>query len=296
MNGTKQNLKYKGILLIILSALWFAGMNLLVRGAGDLPVLQKSFFRNLVALIVAGAVLVREGNGFLPSNRKNWPLLLARACFGTIGVLCNFYAVDHLLLSDASMLNKMSPFFALIASALLLKERFSAIQGITLAGAFAGALLIIKPSFNNLDLLPATVGLTGGLAAGIAYTLVRLLGKRGERSSYIVFVFSAFSCLVALPKLLFDFTPMTIQQVVSLLGAGLFAAGGQFCITAAYRCAPAREISVYDYSQVIFAALLGFLVFGDIPDRYSVLGYIIICGMAVLSFWYNTHHNPAEPM
>ena len=271
-------------------------MNLLVRGAGDLPVLQKSFFRNLVALIVAGVVLVREGKGFLPSNRKNWPLLLARACFGTIGILCNFYAVDHLLLSDASMLNKMSPFFALIASAILLKEKFSAVQGVTLVGAFAGALLIIKPSFNNLDLLPAAVGLTGGLAAGIAYTLVRLLGKRGERSSYIVFVFSTISCLVALPKLLFDFTPMTMRQVFSLLAAGLFAAGGQFCITAAYRCAPAREISVYDYSQVIFAALLGFLVFGDIPDRYSVLGYIIICGMAVLSFWYNTQHNPAEPM
>ena len=76
-----------------------------------------------------------------------------------------------------------------------------------------------------------------------------------------------------------------------LLLAGLSAAGGQFSITAAYCYAPAREISVYDYSQIIFSAVLGFVVFGQLPDALSWLGYGIICLMAVVMFLYNKKHN-----
>ena len=77
------------------------------------------------------------------------------------------------------------------------------------------------------------------------------------------------------------------MQIVYLLFAGLAASGGQFSITATYFHAPAKEISVYDYSQIIFSALLGFIVFGQIPDVYSWIGYITICTMAVLMFLYN---------
>lgn len=279
--------KYKGILLILTSALCFAGMSIFIRFSGDLPTMQKSFFRNLIALMIAAFMILREGKGFRPASRSNLPILIGRALFGTIGILANFYAVDHLLLSDASMLNKMSPFFAVLASIFILKEKLAPAQALTLVGAFTGALFIIKPSFTNLDLVPALIGLSGGLCAGVAYTLVRLLGQRGERSSFIVFFFSGFSCLAVLPKVLFDFSPMTAQQALCLLAAGLCAAGGQFSITGAYRHAPAREISVYDYSQVIFSAAMGFLLFGDIPDVFSVIGYILICGMAVLNFLHN---------
>ena len=82
--------------------------------------------------------------------------------------------------------------------------------------------------------------------------------------------------------------PMTRMQMVILLLAGLSAAGGQFAITAAYSYAPAKEISVYDYSQVIFAAIMGFFLFGQVPDYLSIVGYILICGMAVYMFLYNT--------
>jgi len=279
--------------LILSAAFCFACMNACVRMSGAIPTLQKSFFRNAVSLVIAAAALVREKQSFRLQKRENWPLLLARVCFGTAGVLGNFYAVDHLLLSDASMLNKMSPFFAVIASVFLLKEALSGTQAFTLVGAFAGALLIIKPTLSNMDLVPSLIGFAGGLGAGIAYTFVRMLGQRGERGSFIVFAFSAFSCLVALPGILLDYTPMTLQQTLWLLGAGLCAAGGQFSITGAYRCAPAREISVYDYSQVIFAAVLGFFLFGDRPDLLSILGYIIICSMAVMNFLHNNkklHH------
>ena len=288
MHFTKLNPKYKGVVFVLLAAFCFSCMNVCVRVAGDLPTVQKSFFRNLVSLLAALVLLAREGKGFRPAERKNWPLLLGRAFFGTVGLLANFYTVDHLLLSDASMLNKMSPFFAVIASRFLLKEKLSPVQAASLTGAFAGALLIIKPTLGNMDLGPSLVGLLGGLTAGVAFTLVRMLGKRGERGPYIVFVFSVFSCLSALPFAA-SWAPMTADQLLTLLGAGLFAAGGQFSITAAYCCAPAREISVFDYAQVIFAALLGFFLFGDVPDVYSVLGYLLICGMAVLNFWHSNY-------
>ena len=282
----KRNPRNMGILFIILSAVCFTFMNAFVRLAGDLPSVQKSFFRNLVAFFVALIMILRSGDGF-HVEKGNWKFMFLRAGAGTVGILCNYYAVDHLVLSDASMLNKMSPFFVTIFSWLILKEKLKPKQAVAIAVAFAGSLFIIKPTFTNMELGPSIIGFIGGVAAGLAYAMVRLLGQRGQKGSSIVLFFSAFSCLATLPYLIFNFHPMTWVQLLTLLGAGLAAAGGQFAITAAYLYAPAREISVYDYTQIIFSAVLGFFLFGQIPDGYSVIGYVIICGMAVWMFIYN---------
>jgi drug/metabolite transporter (DMT)-like permease len=278
--------KYKGILYIILSAFCFAVMNTMVRLSGDLPSVQKSFFRNLIAFIFALVILLKNKTGF-SMQKGSLKYFILRSLFGTIGILCNFYAVDHLVLSDASMLNKMSPFFVLLFSWIILGERLSWKQAVIVLTAFLGSLLIIKPTFVNMDLFPALIGLCGGICAGIAYTMVRILGQRGEKGPFIVCFFSGFSCLVTLPYLLFCYAPMTWQQVLILLGAGFAAAGGQFAITAAYVYAPAKEISVYDYSQIIFSAVIGYVLFHQMPDQYSILGYIIITSMALAMFFLN---------
>lgn len=275
-----------GILYIIISAFCFALMAMFVRLAGDLPSVQKSFFRNLVALIFAFVLLKKDGIGF-SGKKENVKYLFIRSLAGTIGILCNFYAVDHLVLSDASMLNKMSPFFAIIFSALILKEKVKIPQALIVIGAFLGSLLIIKPTPAIFSEPASLIGLLGGLGAGVAYTYVRVLGQKGEKGPFIVFVFSLFSCITTLPFLIIDYHPMSMMQIVYLLFAGLAASGGQFSITAAYFHAPAKEISVYDYSQIIFSALLGFIIFGQVPDIYSWIGYIIICTMAVIMFLYN---------
>lgn len=278
--------KTKGIAAILCAAFFFSLMTAFVRLAGDLPSIQKSFFRNLVALVFATAVLCRTEEKFR-FNRENLGGLLLRSAFGTLGILGNFYAADHLLLSDASMLNKLSPFFAIICSFFLLKEKMKPVQILAVLLAFGGSLFIIKPSGEGLLSAGALAGVLGGFGAGVAYTYVRVLSKRGERGPFIVFFFSAFSCLVTLPFLIFDYHPMTGQQLIFLLLAGLSAAGGQFSITAAYSHAPAKEISVFDYTQVIFAAILGFFLFNQIPDIYSLLGYVIISGVSVAMFFYN---------
>ena len=278
--------EYRGIVCLVLSAFCFALMSMFVHLAGDLPSMQKSFFRNLVAALSAVVLLLRAGEPFR-IRRENLPYFLMRSIFGTMGVLCNFYAVDHLVLSDASMLNKMSPFFAILFSILILKEKISLPQVAIVIGAFIGSLLILKPSGASLVSFPALIGLIGGLGAGFAYTNVRVLGEKGEKGPFVVAFFSGFSCLVTLPYLIFDFHPMSGMQLVYLLFAGLAAAGGQFSITAAYFHAPAKEISVYDYSQILFSAAMGFIVFGQIPDVLSWIGYALICAMAVAMFFYN---------
>lgn len=279
------NSRVKGILCIVSAGFCFALMSLFVRLAGDVPSMQKSFFRNAVALVVVLFTMLRKHEK-IEIKRGDIKYLVARATFGTIGIICNFYAIDHLVLSDANMLNKLSPFFAIVFSYIILKEKCSVFQGAAVFIGFIGALLIIKPT-GNIANMPAIVGALGGLGAGAAYTMVRILGKRGVKGSVVIMFFSAFSCVVCIPFMIMDFQPMNAIQVILLVCAGVAATGGQFSITRAYFYAPAKEISVYDYSQIIFSALLGFFVLGQIPDIYSVLGYIIICSMAVLMFIYN---------
>lgn len=287
------NQKTKGVICIICSAFCFSMMNVFVRLSGDIPSIEKSFFRNLVAAIFALIILMKNHESFRwkPGNLK---YLLLRSVTGTIGILGNFYAVDHLVMADATMLNKMSPFFGVIFSALFLKEKCKPVQGFAVFFAFIGSLFIVKPTFSNVDLLASLVGFAGGVAAGAAYTTVRYLGLRGEPGPRIVFFFSAFSCLAVVPFIVADFHPLTTTQLLLLLMAGLCAAGGQFSITAAYRYAPAREISIYDYSQILFGAITGYLIFNQIPDGYSIIGYVIILGMALMMFLYNNRQHRKE--
>ena len=291
--------KYKAILYIVLSAFSFAFMFAFVRMAGDLPTFQKVFFRNFVALLIATATLIKTKTPFKVEGKTNKWVIFVRAAAGTAGMLGNFYAIDKLALSDASMLNKMSPFFTIVFSYLFLKEKLTPFQLLTVIGAFIGALFIIKPSFANAALFPAIIGFLGGMGAGLAYACVRYLGQHGVHGKVIVAFFSGFSCLFTLPYLLFFSKEMSTYQILCLIGAGCAAAGGQFTITAAYTHAPAREISVYDYSQLLFTTLLGFFLFGDIPDALSFIGYFIIVTMGVLVFLYNnvwhTDENAEKP-
>lgn len=288
--ANKLSNKKLGVIYILLSALCFTGMNTFVRLSGDLPTMQKVFFRNFVAMIFAFIALVKAKESFKP-QKGSMKYLIIRSVAGLAGVFGNFYAIDKLELSDASMLNKMSPFFALIFSAVFIKEKVKPKQAIAIAVAFIGALFIIKPTFANENLLASFAGFFGGLCAGAAYTCVRWLGIKGENGKLIVLFFSVFSCIVTVPYLIFDYHYMTATQWIMLLMAGVCAAGGQFSITAAYTHAPSREISVYDYSQVVFAAIVGFFVFGDVPDLLSFVGYIVICSMAVWMFLYNNKAN-----
>ncbi len=289
--------KNKGIFFIILSALGFSFMSLFVKLSGDLPSMQKSFFRNLVSLVFAFYIIKKSNIGF-SFKRENLIFFILRASFGTLGIVFNYYALEHLILSDATMLNKLAPFFVIIFSFFILKENIKIWQILSIIIAFLGSLFIINPdliigALNNnipkttLTTIPALIGFLSALCAGLAYTMVRLLSLRGEKGPFIVFFFSCFSCLAILPFVIFNFSPMSLKQIIYLLLAGLFASLGQFAVTAAYANAPSKEISIFDYSQIIFSGILGYIVFKQKPDFYSFIGYTIICLVAIFMFVMN---------
>lgn len=271
--------KFKGIQYILFAAFFFASMNMFVKLSGDLPVWQKCFFRNLVAGFIAIGMLLKKKEPISIPKGNRWPLLL-RCVGGTLGILCNFYAIGQMNIADASMLNKLSPFFCIILSIFVLKERPGKKDVLAVVLAFAGALFVVKPSFQ-MECIPAVFGVLGGLGAGLAYTCVRKMSKNGMKGDVIVFCFAVFSCVSVIPGMVFTYEPMTARQLIYLLLAGASAAGGQFAITAAYFHAPAKEISVFDYTQVIFAAILSFIAFRDLPDGWSFIGYTIIIGTAI---------------
>lgn len=274
----------KGIIFIIMSAFGFAMMSAFIKLAGDLPSFQKTFFRNIVAVIVAFVLIIRHRGSFF-GKRENQKLLILRSIFGTIGILFNYYAIDRLVLSDANMLNKLSPFFVIIFSAIFLKEKIKPNQFIALAIAFAGALFIIRPSFS-FEVIPALAGTLGGISAAAAYTCVRSLGGK-EKPDTIVFYFSLFSSAVTLPLMLASYKPMSMIQLTYLILAGVFASLGQFGITFAYKFAPGKEISIFDYTNILFSAVISLFLFGVLPDYLSVIGYLIIFASSLYMFLNN---------
>lgn len=282
----------KGILCILLGAFGFALMAMFVRladvcGEGRLPSVQKALFRNLVAAAIAGwaffrrlAFVRREVS--LPDNFRTWSDLVLRCAFGTIGIFANFYALTHIPVGNAMALNRTAPFFTLLTSWILLGQRMTLRQTLCVAGAFAGAMFVVKPGCGMLS-GHALIGLISGFGAGAAYAFLHKLGKDGIDGAFIIFFFSIFSCVACVPFLVCGFVPMSSLQIGVLLAAGVCAALGQFGITWGYRFAEPRQVAVYDYAGIIFAAMLGFLAFGQIPDVLSLIGFavIIIMGLAL---------------
>ncbi|MGI0528354.1 DMT family transporter [Treponema socranskii] len=284
----------RGVFYIICSSFCFALMGMLAHLAGDIPFMQKAFFRNVIAFSIAFAVLAkeqREGKHPFALPKGSALFLLLRCIGGTIGIFGNFYALDKINIADASILNKMSPFFTVIFSFFILGEKIMPVPLAAICISIAGAALVIKPSFDIAAMLPALAGFLGGVSSGFAYTCVRRLRMINVNGRLIVACFSLFSLLLAVPFLLFHFSPMTTRQLLIMLAAGIAAAGGQFFITAAYGAAPAAKISIFDYSQIVFSSLMGFFAFGQIPDAMSFTGYAVIIAMAIVVFVYNRRHS-----
>lgn len=275
------NPKVKGIIAILISAVGFSFMSVFFRLAGDLPVFQKSLARNLVAMFIPMYFIFKYKQPLF-GKLSSQPLLISRSTLGLIGVLLNIYAIDHMILSDADTLMKLNPFWTILLSLIFLNEKVRNYQFIAMVVAIAGMLFVVKPEFSS-SMFPAIAGLLSGIFAASAYTCVRALSTR-EAPYTIVFYFSFFSIIVLIPFTIFTFEPMTMTQVWYLIGAGLSAAAGQIGITLAYSYAPAKDISIFTYASIIFTALFGFILFGESPDFYAVLGYMIIIASSYYMF------------
>jgi drug/metabolite transporter (DMT)-like permease len=274
----------KGITMMLLSALLFSVMNVFSRFAGEMPLVQRTFFRCLATAFMIYLLMRRKGISIRP-RKGSLVYHILRSGFGIAAILGNVYAVDHMALSDATMIMELNPFFAILASVFILGERPKAKQLICVAVALVGAAFVVKPSaalFSNGGAV--LVALCSAVLGGFAYTYVRKLTQGGENGLTVIFFFSVFSCFVCAPSLVLDPVAPSLFVVLMLVGIAVTGCLAQLCITAAYSYAPAAEISFYDYSQLIFAAIFGWVFFRQVADGWSYLGYAIIVAAALAMF------------
>jgi drug/metabolite transporter (DMT)-like permease len=255
--------------------------------------MEKVFFRNIVALCISFSML-RYKKQPLWGHRKNRKMLILRGVLGSLGIITYFYSIDHLILADSSMLNKLSPFFVILFAWMFLKNPIRPIQIISVFLALTGSLLIIKPGFEFSSTMPALIGLSSAVIGGLAYTVVSYLGDK-ENSYTIVFYFSLISTIFCLPFLLIDFVLPTITQTLLLLTVGTFAAGGQFLLTVSFKYARAGDVSIYQYTQIVVASILGIIFFAELPDAYSLLGYVLIFSAGYLMYWISKRESVVIP-
>ncbi len=282
----------KGILSMILASTSFALMAAMVKlSGGAVPISQQLFFRNLMIGLLAFFTMREEKISFKPSPGSRRDLFF-RSFFGLCGMVCFFYANRNLKLGDAQILQKTAPVFITLLSTVLLKEKLTIPKVLSLLLAFAGAVVIIKPD-GHYALFPFLVGLTGAMMAGLAYTFLRRL--RNENGFRIIFYFAVFSSIVLFPAMVYSYEPLSLRNWGILTLIGVFAGSGQFFVTRAYASAPASEVSIFDYTGVIVAPLVGTVLFSEHITFRMFLGMLLIIASGYISYYFNTRRKADHP-
>lgn len=267
-------MKYKqSIIFMLLSALSFSLMQVFVKLTSDeVNLFIQVFMRNAVILI--GCLFVIFFKKIPMKVTKKKKALFLRCLCGYLGVVLYFYAIKGMHLANSSALQKTSPFFVLIISAIFLKEKINFRQIIAISLAFMGVLFIIKPGLNYV-FLPSIAALLSALFAAFAYVMISFIGEDIE-SVLIIFYFSLFSCLASIFFIdgLFDYS--VYKNLVYLILLGVFGGLGQLFLTKAYRMVSPGKISIYNFSTIIFSTILGYIIFHESLDILSILGIVVI--------------------
>lgn len=264
----------KAIFFIIISSFWFSIMQVCVKlSGGHIPLMEQIFFRNLITFILTFIVISIKKDSFF-GKKGNRKYLFSRAFFGYTGVCCFFYATNNMPLSDASILQKSSPIFITIFSAIIFKKSMSRNKLICVIVSFIGAMFVVRPQFNS-QTIPALVGFLSALLTALSHMALSYVNKF-EKPYTIVFFFSLFSTVVSFPFVVINFVMPTGYEMLLLLGIGIFAGLGQTCLTMGYRYSPASEVSIYTYTSIIFASILSILVFKQSIELFSFIGIVLI--------------------
>ncbi len=273
---------------VLISALGFAVMAALVKEAGllGIPLLQIIFVRAVISAVLSLMDIRRAGVHPLGNKRG---LLFARGFFGFAALTGVFYALIHLSMAQATLLQYLHPVFTALLAFLFLAERPTTATLSCIVLSLVGLACIVSPyvavtGAQPLPVWPILAGLGGALGSGIAYTLVRKLTLT-EHPSVIVLYFP----MVCLPSTLLvgvsDFVWPTANGWWMLLGVGCFTQLGQLALTKAMQFDAASRVTSLSYVQIVFATILGWLVFGEIPTDATLLGGGLILLGAMVSAW-----------
>lgn len=269
---------------MVLSAFFFSVMSLPVKELGTrIPSQQVVFVRAVVSMVVA-YVLVRRAKPGNWGHRKG--LLVVRGLAGYLALSCFFYALIHLPLADATVIQYTNPVFTAWLGWIVLAEALTAGEVILSAAGLLGVLLIARPTFlfggdMRLDPFATAVGVAGAIFSAAAYVSVRKLG-RTEHPTIIVFFFTLVTVPASLPGMLLTGAVVpTVRELMFLSGVGVSAVMGQLYLTRGLQLEPAGRATAIGYVQIVFATLWGMIFFHEFLDPLSLLGAVMVM-MSVL--------------
>ena len=261
----------RGALWLLVSATCFTAMAVLAKFLGDrLHSLQLAFFRMFIALLVIVPFLVRGG---VASIKTHYPFLqLLRGIVGSTAMMCGFYALVHLPLADALAYNFTKALFVVPLAYFILSEPAGPRRIGAVVIGFFGVLVMLRPT---VEIDPAAlVALAGALCVAMATIFVKLVAK--DAPVTLMFYTGVVGTAVAGIPASFVWVTPTWEELGLLVLMGTFAAGAHNCFIRGYREGDASAIVPFDYSRLVFAAIAGFLIFGDVPDWLTIVGAAII--------------------
>ena len=277
--------------MMILASICFALVGIMIKFIGNIPLMEMIFFRNLPSILILPLVLKNKN---ISLRGKNKPLLLFRCFFGFLSTVGYFYTFKTMTMTDAMTIRQLSPFFIIILAIIFLKEKMSLQRIPIFFLVFLGGLLVIKPGIR-LEMFPVIVGIFAAIFSAGAHVSLRNL-RLTDHPLVIVNYFSFVSGLIALVILIWqkNFVIPDFISLMNLVLLGLIALGSQITLTKAYQMAPASMLSLYTYSQIIFATIFGLLFFRELPDLLSIIGASLIIISGYLNYKLNLRLNKKE--
>jgi drug/metabolite transporter (DMT)-like permease len=275
-----------GARYMLVSALGFALMAVCVKlvAKQGIPLLEIVAARSLVSLVISYVDVRRKG---LPLWGTHRTLLAARGVVGAFALVCVYYALMTLPLAEATLLQYMHPVFTALLALLVLKEGIHLSTVICILLSIAGLVIMVEPgAFKGtapaLPWFSVAIALAGAFGSAVAYVLVRRLSLL-EDASVIIFYFPLIALPLSVALLGDQFVMPDTDSLVLLLLVGIFTQIGQLGLTHAMRHERAGKAAAYSYVQVIFAVILGWVVFAEIPSLWTWVGGGLIISGAFLN-------------
>lgn len=261
-----------------ISALCYAVSGTIIRHlAGEIATFEIVFVRNFFALVVMFPWLVRMGAGALRTQRIGMHTL--RAFSSAVNVSCQVAALAYIPVADMAAITFLQPVLGSLIAMVALGEAFSGRRWAALAMGFLGAVVIIRPGFQAVD-----VGVGLALASAVAGAVIAIMIKdmvRTERPATIAaYLFFIQTLIMAIPALLV-WTDPTGEQWFWLAALGLVSVTLQVTFNRSMRAADATIALPFNFTRLIWAALLGWLVFAELPDIWVWAGGAIIFGASI---------------
>ena len=264
-----------GIGLMCATVVVFACLDATAKYLGtQMPVLQVVGVRCAMAFLV----------GFLFSNPFSRPGLLKtgrpwlqlwRSSMLLGSTLFNFMAFRYLQLDEAMAILFSTPFLIAIFAGPMLGEWVGWRRWTAILVGFSGVLLVVRPGMGGMQ-WAALLSFASAICYGFYNILTRML-SRTDSSETTLFYANLFGCLVMAPVLPFVWvTPPNWLDVWLMLATGIFGAGGHFLLILAHRRAPASVLSPFIYTQIVWASMFGYLVFGNVPSHWTVAGAVVV--------------------